>query len=334
MRPIRVLVTAVGGDLGQAIVKALRIGTYQVEIQGCDMDTSTPGAAFVSRFHGVPAADSSGYVDVLAAICFAEGIDCIIPASDAEILRLSTAACLANVKIICQPHNWIETFGDKLTCMKALNGLVPLASFADGSDAQAVGQLVEERGFPLVVKPRRLSGARRLSVVRSLDELQQARGATPCSIVQEFLHDGSREFSVGLFTCKAFSAAIAFRRELGPVGCSWSAVTCDDPLVLEYARKVAAAAGLAGSANVQVRYGKHGVRLLEINPRFSSLVAVRAACGFRDVDWSLAMALGEEPQCPAKFRQIRFRRFIHEMLDFGGGLAALDEWEPRHTRLP
>jgi carbamoyl-phosphate synthase large subunit len=338
MRRLRILVTAVGGDLGQAIVKALRISSYQVEVEGCDMNASSVGAAFVDHFHEVPRADSPEYMDSMARICGAEAIDCIIPASEAEILRLSasvqSADQLRNVEVICQPHSWIETFGDKLACMKALEVLVPLAPFADGDDDRAVERLVTECGFPLVVKPRRLSGSRRVSVVHSAEELQQTRRSTPRSIVQGFLEDASREFSVGVFVCDAFTAAIAYRRALGPVGCSWSAVTCDDPLVLQYARKICVESGLRGSANVQVRYGSEGVRLLEINPRFSSLVAARAACGFRDVDWSLALALGEQPHRPAGFRHLRFRRFIDEMLDFGDGLATLEEWAPRRTRLP
>ena len=56
---IRVLVTAVGADLGQALVKSLRVGKEDFEISGCDADASGVGQAFVSRFHTVPAASDA-----------------------------------------------------------------------------------------------------------------------------------------------------------------------------------------------------------------------------------------------------------------------------------
>ena len=63
-----------------------------------------------------------------------------------------------------------------------------------------------------------------------------------------------------------------------------------------------------------------GIQLLEINARFSSLSLARAYAGFRDVEWSVALALGETPDVPKHgYRLIRFQRFVHEMVDDGGG---------------
>jgi hypothetical protein len=81
---------------------------------------------------------------------------------------------------------------------------------------------------------------------------------------------------------------------------------------------------------VQVRRSPAGIRLLEINGRFSSLVAFRALCGFRDVEWSLAHALGHVPEPPVgPYRALRFRRFFHELVDDGDGYEAVDRWLPR-----
>ena len=54
--PIKVLVTAAGGDLGQAIVKCLRLGSRSYEVHGSDMQDGGVSTLFVDRCHRLPAA--------------------------------------------------------------------------------------------------------------------------------------------------------------------------------------------------------------------------------------------------------------------------------------
>ena len=335
-QPIRVLVTAVGGDLGQALVKALRLSTKHIVCHGCDMDGTGIGSAFADNFHVVPRADDPTYIEVMDHLCRSLAIHAVVPASEPEIYVLSQLGSppklSCGVPIVCQEANWIETYGDKLISMRGLYGKIELVPFADGIDRQAVANLVEEVGFPVAVKSRRSSGSRSLRLANNETELDAALNATPLPLVQAFIDASEGEFSVGAFVCEHFSSAIAFKRDLGPVGCSWFAETSTDESVLDYAMKIARLSGLRGSANIQVRKSSRGVRLLEVNPRFSSLVAARAACGFQDAEWSVELALG---QCPEKpdgcFRHIRFRRFFHELLDFGEGFRAVSEWSPREA---
>jgi LmbE family N-acetylglucosaminyl deacetylase len=107
----------------------------------------------------------------------------------------------------------------------------------------------------------------------------------------------------------------------------------EDKEVAAYSQKFAEVSGLEGSANLQVRKSREGVRLLEVNPRFSSLVAVRAACGFRDAEWSVRLAVGQalgDP--PVRYKTVRFERFLQESLDFGQGPRSVTEWMPKKTQ--
>jgi len=167
-----------------------------------------------------------------------------------------------------------------------------------------------------------------------MEELAPAIAATPGPVVQGFIDEEQGEYSIGLFAANGQETAIAFRRRLGRTGSSWSAETVEDAEVLAYARAIARASGLRGSANVQVRKSSKGVRLLEVNARFSSLAPVRAWAGFRDVEWSVELALGRRPDLSRDvYRPLRFQRFIHEMVDGGAGFNLVPEWTPGLPRV-
>ena len=325
---IRVMVTAIGGDLGQSIVKALRLSKESVICYGCDMNAGGVGSAFVEGSYLVPPALAPDYPYELGEACKTAGVDAIIPASDPEIWRLARWGSVSDLPVVCQKIGWLSTYGDKLECMRGLSGHVDLAPFADGEDWQAVEKLAQKAGFPVVVKGSRSSGSRSLRVEDDFISLHAAIQQTNFPLVQAYI--SGAEYSVGVFVCDQFTSAIAFKRVLGPVGCSWYAVTSQDEEVLDYALQVATVSGLRGAANIQVRKSPEGVRLLEVNPRFSSLVAARALCGFRDAEWSLAQALHRPLVAPdPPYQRIHFHRFFHEVVDIGFGYRAIEEWSPR-----
>tara|TARA_B100000315_G_scaffold259160_1_gene313932 strand:- start:444 stop:863 length:420 start_codon:yes stop_codon:yes gene_type:complete len=137
-----------------------------------------------------------------------------------------------------------------------------------------------------------------------------------------------------MFCYNEFKTGIVFKRELGSGGASWHADNLyrhED--LLDYAYRIAEAIDLIGSCNIQVRKSSDGVRLLEINPRFSSLGAARTICGFKDLDWSLNLALKRKnPERVQNYKRIRFRRYLHELVDFGDGFEAISDWSPHHIK--
>jgi carbamoyl-phosphate synthase large subunit len=327
---MRLLITAVNGTLGQAVVKALRLQPEKYFLAGCDA-TDGLGRNFVDRFFSVPMASDAGYLPTLEKICREQSISAVVPASEAEIAALSPACRIASsIPVVCQPAAWIETFGDKLNCMNALSGKLSLPQFAEAQDESAVKTLAERCGFPLVHKSRRGSGSRNLRHIQNYDDLRaHMKDATP-AIVQEYICDRGGEFSAGLFASESATSVIIFRRRLDGIGCSWSAETVEDNEIQQQCLRFAQVSKLRGAANLQFRRSERGVFLLEVNARFSSLAAARALAGFADVEWSVRQALGRPlPQPPASFRQLRFQRFFGELADTGDGYRPVPEWQPR-----
>jgi carbamoyl-phosphate synthase large subunit len=332
--PVRVLVTGVGGTLGQGIGKALRLADMPLEISGCDAIQDSVGAAFVKTLHQVPLASDPSYIEILDAICEKNGYSAVLPSTEQEIAILSRTASPPRLPsgavVICHDEQFFNNFSDKLSCARALAQAVNVGQFADGANAGDVEKLVAEVGFPLVVKSRRGSGSRILRIVNDWESLQKALADVPLPFVQEHFHDDLGEFSVGIFACEDFDSVLTFRRELCGEGCSMKAETSDDLAVADYCSRIGRAMGLWGAANVQVRKTRFGVRLLEVNARFSSLVGARAAAGFRDAEWWLRLRLGMHiPAPPGVYRKLRFERYFHDVVDFGDGFKGVSEWSPR-----
>lgn len=333
---LNILVTGVGGDLGQAIIKSVRLMDMPVELSGCDIDSKSIGRAFVDEFFTIASASDEKYLSLLNDFCSKKKIHAVVPGSEPEIYALS---CLGNPPrlpcgtiVVCQEDKWLKIYGDKLKCFRDLDGKVPLSPFADGTNDREIEKFVLEKLFPCVVKPRVSAGSKDLKIARNKQQLHAYIKEVPNPVVQKYIDDSYGEFSIGVFSTENFTTAIAFKRTLGPFGATWYAENFDqDREVLDYAYRIAKDTGMKGSCNIQVRKGNDGVRLLEINPRFSSLVAARAACGFKDLEWSIYTALNikvSEPDYP--YRKITFRRYLHELIDFGDGYIALDEWLPTH----
>jgi len=329
---LRVLVTGVDGDSGQGLVKALRVGRMPMEIHGCDVSGGGVGGTFVQSLHQVPPASAGEvYIAHLDRICLQYRFDAVVPSTPAEIDALCgrsfPPALPSGVPVVCLPASYRDVYDDKLFCYRALEEFVTLAPYADGTDLLAVGSLAKRHGFPLIVKRRRGRGGDSFHVVKNEAELAPALAKTPDPVVQAFIDDEGGEYTVGIFAADGRVTALAFRRRLGRTGSSWFAQTVDDLEVTAYAEAVARASALRGSANVQVRKSAAGVRLLEVNARFSSLAPARAYAGFRDVEWSVGLALGRKPEVPRNgYRSIKFHRFVHEMVDEGAGYAPVPQW--------
>jgi len=331
---IRVLVSAIGGDVGQAIVKSLRMSGEKIICHGCDISDNELGKLYVNSFRIVPPSMDTDYIPQIDTMARDLDVDVFFPASEQEISVLAEAGFSRRLPggtpVICQDVSIIRTFGDKLRCLDTLQGKVPLAPYADGHNRESVEKLIAISGFPLVIKERLSRGSKFISIVNNFEDLITSLRKYEFPLVQEYIDDEFGEFSIGIFSDSQTIESIAFRRLLGLTGASWYAETCNDRAVLEYARKITGIVSPHGSINIQVRKSSKGVRLLEINPRFSSLTAARAACGFNDAQWSVDLALnGTYNKKEKPFKEIRFKRYISELVDCGKGFEPVPEWLPK-----
>ncbi len=298
-----VLVTGVGAPPGVSIFKALRLSALAPRIVATDADPLSVGlfradvACVLPRITEDPRRYEARLEELcrrerVSLVCFGTEIEMRLLAPVKDDLERRTGAIL----VLNAP--WaIDGFMDKwsMTGLLAGKGL-PVPDTALAAEPDAVEALLARRGFPLVVKPRRGSGSRNLFVVRSRDELAFLSRYVPDAVVQEYLLPDDEEYTVGLYRSRrtGWIRQIAFRRTLA-AGLTYKAEVVDDPEIAAVCRRVVESFDVWGPVNVQLRKTPAGVRVFEINLRFSSSAVMRAHLGFNEPELCLRDAVLEQP---------------------------------------
>lgn len=301
---INVLVTGVGSNIGQGIVKSLRMSGIQCRIIGTDMIPLSAGLFRCDKGYIVPPADDEKFIPRIIKICKDEKVNIILIGSDTEVPVFSFSNTIIEnncgaIVIICN-RRVIDIAFDKwntYTFLKSKGLNYPRSAL--GNMETDVEQLIEECGFPLVVKPRRKGGSKNVFVVRNSNDLIYALEIAEDPMVQEYLGSEDEEYTSGVFFSKdsRTRGIITMKREL-LCGTTYRAIVDCYEEVKEEVRKVADAIGelgAIGSINMQMRLTKRGAVTFEINPRFSGTTVFRAKMGFNEPECTIRhFLLGEE----------------------------------------
>ncbi len=291
---ITILITGVGGPLGQALIKAARQSSIPLRILGTDRSELSVGLAWVDKSYVIPGvAQPDAYLAALCGICAAERPQLILPGSDGELELLAGHAHAvreaSGAIVVASPPALLGVSMDKweTCCFLQKAGLnFPRSARMDDTDETA--RLVGEFGFPLIAKPCRGSGSRNVSKVWSWKEIDYIRSRIAGMVLQEYLQPDDEEYTVAVYTCRdgRQPGSISFRREL-LAGNTYRAWVAQNPVVQKEAEAVAAALRPTGPCNVQLRLTPRGPVTFEINPRFSGTTAMRAHFGYNEVEMAV-----------------------------------------------
>jgi len=301
MRRVPVLVTSVGGNVGQGVVKALRAARRQFRVIGIDMEPLSAGFSFVDAWYVTPRAGAPGFVERLEEICRREGVAAVYVCSHAELVFFAAARAELEVAlgatVFVNPPQVVAIGSNKWRTVEFLRRAgLPHPDSALIDDEAGVGGLVERCGFPLVVKPCVGAAARNVFTVNSLEQLAALRQLIPGLVVQRCLPGEEAEYTAG--TVSGYDgrvrAAIVLRRELLQ-GTTYRAELVDDESLTRQVVRIVEALGAVGPCNVQFRLVDGVVCPFEINPRFSGTSGIRYLYGFNDPELVFALLCeGEE----------------------------------------
>jgi carbamoyl-phosphate synthase large subunit len=304
-----ILVTGVGGGVGQSVLKALRDTPY--DAVGVDSDALAAGLHAVHSGYLGWEATHEAYIDRLLSICRLEECRLIFAGHDVELIPLSQTRSLFEaesiIPVVSSP-DVISICDDKLATFAFLNEHgFPCPSTYSLRD-------VDTPSFPVVLKPQR-GGAqsRRTYLVRNEQEFEVYRplvNPDNC-VVQEYIEGD--EFTCGTVTFAGrLYGSITMRRYLRS-GDTYKAFVEKRPEIDSLLQEVVQHLQPFGPCNFQLRLKNRTPVIFEINARCSGTTAARALAGFNEplmvADYVLK---GIEPQYEIK--EVTFLRYWQELV--------------------
>ena len=281
----KMLVTAVGGDIGYGVIKAIKASNHDFYIIGCDIKKYNISYDLVDEFYVCPAyRNDDRWTDYMLDMISKKEVDFFWPVTEPEI------------KIV---NNKLELFKDTILIMNQSNVLS--VAMDKGETARYLyenGVLTpktwlsipqDEQNYPLIVKEKFGCGSHSVALVNNIDELKQSFGEMESPIVQECIGDKSEEYTLTVFSDGSVVNSIAFKRELGFGGMSRYVELSHDEKLFEIADRIVKMFDLHGSINVQLRKANGEYYVFEINPRISSTMGFRMLLEFNDVAWWIDM---------------------------------------------
>lgn len=313
---MNVLVTGCGGDIGQSIGKILAELDEVGNTFGIDINDRHAGKFIYNHFELGPPVKAAHYLDYIKDQIHTKQIDLVIPVAEPELRFYSHRAIekeTLGVPILKANLKSMQVGFDKLLTADFLQQTgLPYPKTVTATQAQGIGE------YPVILKSRTGSGSKDVVKIANPKQLELHLDCIDKDeyILQEYIDDVEGEFTCGLFRSKQGEVrSIQFKREMMGSASGYGEKTAL-PEIEELLQQLAVALDLEGSINVQLRLREGVPYVFEINPRFSSTVYFRHLFGFRDVEWSIADAMGRTlPPYRAAEKLSKFYKGFHEFVD-------------------
>lgn len=201
MKKINVLVSGVGGDVAQGIIKSLEASSLNLNIFKTCISEYSSWLHKDNNSYIVPYSNDEKYIPTLIKIFEKEKIDIFIPAVDSEIELISEnkdyIESKTNIKVFTDDISKIRYCDDKYLTFKFLfeNSFpTPLTVVPENRDI--IDSFLEKVNFPIISKPRSGRGAVNIKLHKTKEELYSLIGDDSL-ILQEYLE--GEEYTSGIY---------------------------------------------------------------------------------------------------------------------------------------
>lgn len=293
-----ILITAIGGDIAQAIAVVLGDLNDDFRLLGADIHEQHAGNLFVDDFFIVPEATDSNYENKLNELIHSEAVDIVIPTSESELEVWSKSNLKkTNVSWLMNSERIINICNDKLETIAYLESIgidVPWTMPVSDGDPKSL---------PCIMKDRYGRGSRNVFLVEDKRDSDYLTQKYKNAIYQELLLPNDKEITCCVYrTMQGDVHIYQMNRRLVRGLTSW-VETIDNQEINRICKHIAVSLNLRGSINIQLRLTAVGSRIFEINPRFSSTALIRHRLGFCDVKWAIDESLGRDVDFSPKFKK-------------------------------
>jgi carbamoyl-phosphate synthase large subunit len=286
-----VLVTGIGGNVGQGILRNIISLNRSIKIVGTGVEDFSGGNHLCSKYYKLPYSYFENYIDEILKVVNKENIDLIIPSTDYEAYFLSRNKKLFKCEIAVSGASACEIYLDKYFTFQNHHACnIPFAKCF-------LPSVYNNEFKNCIAKPRKGRGSRGLILnpteVTKLDDDEY--------LIQE-LFEGD-EITTGFYVTKTkkILGQITLVRTL----VSGATNNCYvekkyDAKLLPILEKMVASTDIFGSINLQSIVDENDdIHPFEVNCRISGTNSIRSQFGFADVKYTLQeYLLNEVPQKP------------------------------------
>lgn len=276
------LITAIGGDIAQSVAHIIRNKYPHIQLYGTDIQNRHAGALFVDHYEIIPKANSTDYLNILKKIICQFDIDVILPMSESELtIFANLELTIEHCHIIHCGQKALEIGLDKFKTNQFLQNINIPSPWT-----KLISQGLPDN-LPCILKPRIGSGSKSVFIVKDEMDVAYFEKKYPDYIYQELLCPKNQEITCVIYRTKTGNVyVLQLLRQLVGGTTSWAKVIFNQEIQV-VCIKIANELNVIGSINIQLINTALGPRIFEINPRFSSTLAMRNAICFSDVIWTI-----------------------------------------------
>ncbi len=278
-----IFMTGGGGAGTIAATKFLKeLGKYRI-ILG-DMDKWAAGLRFGDKYYILPAGKDEQFIDVVRDIIIKEHVDVFIPLVDEEILKsYKLKKDFPNLTILLPEYNFAKVALDKWILIKELKEVgIPYPKTYLANDEYV------EIEYPFNAKPRIGRGSRKVMEIKSKKQLEAYKVLSDLNgdeiLLQEKIE--GKEFTVSVVVYSDGNIlAVVPKEVIYKRGITIVAITRANKEIENLCIEIQNRLKANGPFNVQLILREDGVPIVfEINPRFSTTIALTMAAGVNEID--------------------------------------------------
>ncbi len=314
-----ILVSGSSTIIGYGILKSLRKAYPEYRLIGISVHEDSAAPAFCDVFVKAPLTSDEYYISWLVDIIQKHNVSIAIPGIELDVLTWSerrTEIERSGVKLLLNNAELIQLCADKWLFYEYLVAhespfAIPTALEFDETNHE----------FPLLLKPRKGSGSRGISVVNNVEELQ--RNIQPhqrSMIIQPVVGNEDSEFTTsGFFDFDSqLHAHVTLKRKLSAFGYTEAAEVVKVEGIENAILELSTIFKPVGPTNFQFRLEGSQLKLLEINPRISSTTSIRTAFGYNESAMGVELFLHNTLPDQPPIMSGRAVRYIEDLIYYDG----------------
>jgi carbamoyl-phosphate synthase large subunit len=316
-----VLITGIGGNVGQGILRNIIRCRYSVKIIGTDIVAVSAGNHLCDAVYAVPAAGEIKYIPAIKNICNAERVDLIIPSTDIETYYLALAEDKLP-QLSTSPADVSLTFYNKLRTWQSFHAAsIPFAETILPSEYR--------NNFPAyIVKPITGVGSRNIFTNPNHPERFSDE------YVVQRLHKGT-EITTAFYVTKQkkLHGFITFTRILVNGMTQQCEVTKKyDTKLDQLLHTILKHFDIKGACNIQSIVEERSGKIIpfEVNGRISGTNSIRSQFGFEDVRYTMDEYLYGRPPKTLHITQGSAIRIMMDIIYPDRQLAVINNKQDKH----